>query len=236
MDEVHFLQSPTALLSTLQFADSLFPSGRYTLSHGLEMFVETKRVRDAETLEQVARDYVIELVGRCEAVAVATSNQAAAAGDLETVLAVDALLHAMRLPSEVSSSSVRSGRQLIATAQRLVNDDTLERFAGLVKAEEAVGGHAVVFGITSAALGIDPRTAVLAELYAYTAALIGAALRLIRLDHVEAQAIMLRLQEAIVVAADRALCTSFEDMEAFAPMVDIMQMQHERSRMRLFAS
>lgn len=234
--EEHFLQSPKALLGTLQLADSLFPSGRYTLSHGLEMFVESGQVKDAESLERVVMDYLTATVGRCEAVAVANANQAAFDGDLDTVFAVDELLHALRLPWETSSASVRSGRQLIVTGSRLVDDEGLAKLSDAVTNGETPGSHSVVFGVVSNAFGIDARTAVLAELYAWTAALIGSALRLIRLDHVDAQAILLKLQPEMAVAAERALHTHYEDMEAFAPAVDIRQMQHERSRMRMFAS
>lgn len=236
MGSSEFLQSPEALLSTLQLTDSLFPSGRYTLSHGLETFVETGRIHDAESLELVVRDYLTESVGRCEAVMVARANEAAAAGDLDALVAMDNLLHALRLPWEVSTSSVRTGRHLIVTSQNLVHSDILERFAAEVEAGRAHGGHAVVFGIVSRAWGMDERTAVLGELYAYTAALLGSSLRLMRLSHADAQAIILRLQPNMIEAAEVALKTPYEDVQAFAPMLDIMQMQHERSRMRLFAS
>ena len=226
----------TSLLSTLQLADSLFPSGRYTLSHGLEMFVETGRVHDAATLEAVVRDYLIQSLARCEAVAVAAAHRAAVAEDLETLIAIDRHVHALRLPREASEASVRTGRQFLTTARKLVDAEILGRYRAALDDGRAVGSHAVVFGAATVAWGIDQRTAVLGELYAYTAALVGAALRLMRLDHLDAQAIVLRLHGDMTTAAGVAIDTPYEDMHAFAPMIDVMQMQHERSRMRLFAS
>lgn len=236
IDEQVLLQSDESFLGALQLADSLFPSGRYTLSHGLEMFVETNRVNNAASLEAVVRDYLTESLGTCETVAVARVNEAAGCGDLELIVRVDHLVHALRLPAEVWSSSARTGRQLIATGRKLMDSPILDQFSEEVNAGRAVGSHAVVFGIVTAGWNIDARTAVLAELYAYTAALVGAALRLIRLDHVEAQAIIHRLRHDLTGVADIAMRLPVDDMHAFAPMVDIMQMQHERARMRLFAS
>ncbi|SDB95283.1 urease accessory protein [Raineyella antarctica] len=232
-----FTGTPESFLGALQLADSLFPSGRYTLSHGLEMCVESGLVHDAGTLEQVVIDYLSESVATCEAVAVATAVRATGSGDLATLVDLDRLVHAMRLPWEVSSSSVRTGRQLVATGKRLAPDSTvLPAFGAAIDDGRAVGSHAVVLGIVSAAFRIDAHTAVLGELYAYTAALLGAALRLMRLDHLEAQVILRRIQPAIVRSADLALRMPYQDMRAFAPTIDIMQMRHERSRMRLFAS
>lgn len=236
IDEPVFLQSDQSFLGALQLADSLFPSGRYTLSHGLEMFVEAHRVIDAASLEAVVRDYLTDSLGTCETVAVARVNEEANGGDLDQIVRIDHLVHALRLPSELWSSSARTGRQLIATGRKLMDSPILDLFAEEVNAGRAIGSHAVVFGIVTAGWNIDARTAVLAELYAYTAGLVGAALRLIRLDHVESQAIIHRLGHDMTFAADTAMGMRVDDMHAFAPMIDIMQMQHERARMRLFAS
>jgi urease accessory protein len=236
IDDRAFLQTDESFLGALQLGDSLFPSGRYTLSHGLEMFVESGRVVDAASLEAVVRDYLTESLATCETVAVARANEAAIRGDLDQILRIDHLVHALRLPWEVSSSSTRTGRQLVATSRQLVASPILDRFADEIAADRAVGSHAVVFGLLTAAWNIDARTAALAELYAYTAAFVGAAMRLIRLDHVEAQTIIHRLQQDMTEAADIAMGLRVDDMHAFAPLVDIMQMQHERARMRLFAS
>lgn len=231
-----FPQTPASLLTALQLSDTLFPSGRYTLSHGLEMFVETGRVTDAESLEAVVRDYLTQALAKCEAVAIAAAHRAASDDDLDTLVDLDRHLHALRLPREASMSSVRTGQQFTRTALELADSDLLRRFATEVDEQRAFGGHSVVLGIVTAEWGVDQHTAVLSEMYAYTAALIGAALRLMRLSHVEAQAIILRLQHDMNVACQVAIDTPYHDMQTFAPMIDIMQMRHERSRMRLFAS
>jgi urease accessory protein len=231
-----FAQSAGSLLGTLQLSDSLFPSGRYTLSHGLEMFVESGRVHDEASLRLVIHDYLLQSLARCEAVAVASAWQAATDDDLETLIDIDRHLHALRLPAEASAASVRTGNQFIRTALQLVDNDLLRRFQGEVEAGRTIGGHATVIGMVTVAWGIDQTTAVLSELYAYTAALVSAALRLIRLDHVHAQSMVLQLHADMEAACEVAVETPYQDMQAFAPMIDIMQMQHERSRMRMFAS
>lgn len=225
-----------SLLGSLQLGDSLFPSGRYTLSHGLEMFVEAGVVHDAASLEAVVRDYLLHSLAHCEAVAVASAHAAANADDLDTIIDIDQHVHAMRLPSEASNASVRIGRQYLQTTRRLVDAPLLGRFADAVDQSQTPGSNATVVGLAAWAWGVERRTAVLGELYAYSAALVGAALRLFRFDFIDAQAILLRLHTEMTVATDVALAVDYRDMHAFAPLIDLMQMQHESSRMRLFGS
>ena len=101
---------------------------------------------------------------------------------------------------------------------------------------EAPGNHAVVFGVMSAAWGLEPAQAAAAELHASLTGLLGAALRLMRIDHHDAQGILSRLRPLIVEGALVAARTDYHEMSAFAPMIEIMQMKHETSHLRLFAS
>ena len=46
------MSDPLALLAALQLGDSLFPSGGFTLSHGLETLSAAGLVRDADSLQE----------------------------------------------------------------------------------------------------------------------------------------------------------------------------------------
>lgn len=224
------------LLSALQLGDSFFPSGRYTLSHGLESFVELGLVSTSEELEALVADYVTEAVGRSDAVAVAAANRAAAGGDVDLIVEVDSLLWVMKLPAESSASSTRTGLTLLRAGGHLAPGGVVERYADEVREGRSPGNHATVFGTVAAACGLDAHEAVLVELHACATGLLGAALRTMRLDHVEAQGILRRLGPLMAATAENAVTTDFQDMSAFSPMIEIMQMTHERSHLRLFAS
>lgn len=224
------------LLSALQLGDSFFPSGRYTLSHGLESFVEHSRDIGADKLQLLLTDYLRYGIGSSEAVAVATANRAARSGDIETLVDVDELLFALKLPSETSAASTRSGKQVLSTIGRIVDDEVVVAYELAVVEGMAPANHAVVIGIVSALWGLQPEQAVAMELHAYLTGLLGAALRLIRMDHVDAQLIIRNLSDVILSVAVDAVQLDYRDMSAFAPSIEIMQMQHEQSHLRLFAS
>ncbi|WP_306673364.1 urease accessory protein UreF, partial [Streptomyces sp. UH6] len=97
------------LLVSLQLTDSAFPSGFYTLSHGLEGFAQAGAV-DAGSLPALLHDLLRHGVGPADATALALAHRAAAAEDWETVAAVDTRLHATKLNREMRQAATRTGR------------------------------------------------------------------------------------------------------------------------------
>lgn len=226
----------TVMLGALQLGDSFFPSGRFSLSHGLETFAQSGLLRSADDLELLMVDYLTEVVGRSEAVGVAAANRAASGGDLATIIEVDQVLFAMKLPAEASAASTRTGRQLFSTVRQLLTASIFHQYGRCIDEHTSPGNHAVVFGVATAAWGLSPVEAALVELYAYATNLLGAGLRTVRMDHVQSQAVLDRLKPTVVAAAETASRLDYHEMSAFAPMIEMMQLRHERSHVRLFAS
>ncbi|WFR72692.1 hypothetical protein P9209_01645 [Prescottella defluvii] len=67
------------LLGCLQLADSAFPSGLYTLSHGLEGYAEAGRV-DASTLAALLDGLLRHSVGPADGTASALAHHGARSG------------------------------------------------------------------------------------------------------------------------------------------------------------
>jgi urease accessory protein len=226
-----------ALLATLQLADSGFPAGLYAFSHGLETAVQEGRVRTAADLERLATDWLSWAVGPADAVAVGAAATAGAAGDLDTLVAVDLRLAATKLPREGRESSMKSGGRLLATAVSLAPPQgILPAYARAVRAGDAPGTHAAAFGAAAGALGVPPLTAILAELHAATSGLLGAALRLLRVDHQQTQTILRRLAPRLAAIAAGAAAADWRRLQPAAPYLDVLQMRHEGAHVRLFMS
>src|SRR5919204_2571695 len=111
-----------ALLVVLQLSDSGFPSGRYTLSHGLEAFaqeglLETPSAPDA--LVGLLGDCIRFGVGPSDGIALACAHRAVdpdGGVDVESVLQIDRQLSAVKLAREARDGSTRTGRALLAAA------------------------------------------------------------------------------------------------------------------------
>jgi urease accessory protein len=236
MPEPAGLLDALSFLGALQLADSFFPSGRYTLSHGLESFVQLGWVCAADDLQSVLEDYVVGVIGTADAVATAEATRAASRGDMATVVAVDEQLRSTKLPHETALSSRRTGRGLVRLAVLLSEDRAVREYADLVEADRAPGNYATAVGVLAAAWGLCPIQAALVELYSFVAGFLGAALRTLRLDHVLAQQFLHELRPLLAQVAGEAAGTPYTEIRSFAPAVDVMQMRHERASVRLFAS
>ena len=97
-----------AFLGSLQLADSFFPGGGYTLSHGLESYAEAGLL-DATSLTAISRDLIRLSVGPSDAVALAITMRGAQQGDLDLIAAADQRLTAVKLAREPRQASIRLG-------------------------------------------------------------------------------------------------------------------------------
>lgn len=227
--------SGVEFLNALQLSDSFFPTGLYTLSHGFEAFVQARLVSKAE-VEVLLRDYLENVLGPADAVALSRAHRATQGRDLGRLMEIDRRLFAMKLVREARESSRRVGRRILTTVVKLNPDGLLEDYRAAVDAGTCPGNSAVALGASAATLGIGRREAMLIELYTFTASILGAAIRLIRLDHEEAQFILARLKPLMVQVVQANMDKDLEGMRAFAPLIDIMGMAHERAPIRLFIS
>jgi urease accessory protein len=225
--------SDAALLAALQLGDSLFPSGGFTLSHGLETLAERGLIRDRADLAAWIGSSLVRQVGPSDGVAAAAAWDSA--GDPATLAAIDATLFATKLAREPREVSVRTGRQLLGVLARIVGEP-LSAFQAEVRAGRSPGTQPVVLGLGGRATGLDRRATVLLLLHQYVAGCLGAALRLLDVDDVEAQQARYALTPTIAAAADAALALPWEEMYACAPQTELMTMLHERSTVRLFAT
>jgi urease accessory protein len=224
------------LLAAMQLADSAFPSGAYTLSHGLESFVREGWLRDPEQIEPLVADYLACLVGPGDAVAAAWAARACGRADMALLVEVDRLLGATKLVAEEAAASARSGRQVLRVARALSGDRTLAAYEEEVRAGRSPGHLAVARGVLGGAWGLRPAEVAAAELYSFAGSLVGAALRTARLGHERAQRLLCRLRALVAELADRAASTPWTELCPFAPAVEVMQMEHQGSSVRLFAS
>jgi urease accessory protein len=228
-------------LSVLQLSDSAFPSGRYTLSHGLEAFAQDGLLdapSPAATLEALLADYVRFGVALSDGIALACSHRAVGpdgAVDQDLVVGADQRLTAVKLARETREASARTGRTLLATAM-LIAGARLTEYARLVDEGRVPGNHAVVLGVLDALLGVPRAEAVAAELYAFSAGWVAAAVRLGLTDPWSAQSILHRVAPVLAEAAERASVAKVADISACTPLPDVMSMRHEHAELRLFAS
>lgn len=231
-----------SFLSVLQLSDSAFPSGRYTLSHGLEGFAASGKLQTPTnplTLLALLCDYIRFAVAPSDGVALACAHRAVdvdGSVDLVMVRRADDRLSAVKLGLEARESSMRTGRALLGTATAAFGTTALQGYAALVDVRETPGNHAVVLGLLSARLGVPCVEAVAGELYAFCASWVAAAIRLAMTDHRTAQCLLHEVRRVTVDAALAAVGRDISHISSCAPLLDVMAMRHEQAELRLFAN
>jgi urease accessory protein len=223
-------------LSLLQFTDGLFPAGAYAHSFGLEACAQSGEVSDAAGVEGFLRAYLEGCAGPTDAVAMLCARQAAATEDLALCLALDEMLDAMKTPSELRDASRQMGRQTLRVATHLPSHPLLEEFGKAVAGELTPGHHPIVFGMVGGSLGWNALEMAGAYLYSTSAALVGAALRLLPLGQLAGQRIVWNVRPLIATLAEEAQHKNEQDMWSFAPALEIASMQHALLDARLFRS
>lgn len=222
------------LFQALQLGDSFFPIGVFSFSQALESFVQDQLVDDVASLSEYLES-LLEQVAWTDGIALLHACDAAARGDVAGLIAVDQEIRAFKLGQESRTMTARTGRQLLRVGVALWP-------AALVQAERLtrdrllVPTYPVALGCVAAAAGLEAADAFALELYSTAACICGAALRLLRVDHIQMQKLLLQAnswsRDLYTACHDRDLA----DMRTSAPALDVEGMRHEQAFVRLFAN
>ncbi|WP_182022829.1 urease accessory protein UreF [Haloquadratum walsbyi] len=235
-----------ALLTAMRFADSMLPVGTYTASYGIEQYLNEGSVETAEQLGDLIEGYLHGVIGPAEIVALGHAHRAATTGDCNEMQAADERLGAATLPVEFRESSKKAGGKLLellddSNDNLLADTDTetdgsVAEYIADYQDGRTAGYLPVVLGVVCQASGLECREAALVSAYGTVTGLLAAAQRLGRFGHTAIQTQLSNLFPVI-----ETICTEYHDVDlhaiySFAPLVDVMGMNHERADRRLFSS
>lgn len=178
---------------------------------------------------------------------------------------VDAALFARKMPEEFRAMSTRTGAKLAELGAAVSALPLAARWLKLIRAGATPGTCPVSLAVLFAAMrgnsaAMNPccgaratssthalwnespqddalvRDALMVHLYGVMTGILNAALRLMRLTHVEAQTLLYGLAGRLGELAAAAAAAPLETMSAYAPMTDILSAVHARAHVRLFMS
>lgn len=221
-----------SLLTALQHADSFFPGGAVSFSWGLEALRADGLIRTADDVALFIAGQLRHRWASGDRPVLAAAH--AAGDDLEAVSAVDHLQEAMALAAELRQGSRRMGAALLGVHARLETRNAAFYHAWVL-GDRAPGHVAVVQGLLWRGIGLDLEVALAVAAHGFCVGLIGAALRLSLIGHVEGQ----RSLAALGIVIAELLATplpGLDEISTFVPACDIAFMRHETQSGRLFAN
>ncbi|MEO8612260.1 MAG: urease accessory protein UreF [Chloroflexota bacterium] len=223
------------LLMLLQWTDSAFPTGAFAHSGALETYAQDEIIRTPSGLAELIA-MKLESAARTDLIVIHTAMSAYANRDESQIVDLDQLCSASKLARETRDASEKIGRRMLASVLNLMDDSLLRWYQAEIAAGRCAGHHSVVHGLACAAQNIEPRTALLAFVYALAANQTMASLKLMSIGQTQAQVVLGGLHEQMAVVVDAALNRTLDDFGSFTPGLDIRAVQHEHLFRRLFIS
>ncbi|HWE76635.1 MAG TPA: urease accessory protein UreF [Stellaceae bacterium] len=228
-------EAEATLYHLLTWLSPSYPVGAFAHSSGLEWAVEAGWVRDRSTLEEWLQDVLQHGAAWNDAVLLAATHRAAAAGD-KVALARCAQLAAALHPSEERRiESLAQGSAFRRIAAATARQEAIEPFDIVPETETA---YPVAVGILTAGYSVELTAALTAYLHAYLGNLVSAAQRLIPLGQTDGQTAIMTLKPAVLETVRRAAAIPpgdpFHFLGSATFAADLASMWHETQYTRLF--
>jgi len=225
--------SATLFARMLQFGDSVVPIGGFSFSGGLESAIQKGVVTDAVTLHAFTRT-AVEQAERGDGIALIEAHRAATAGDVDALIRIDEQVHARKLSTEMRTMSARMGKKFTEMGVQVIGAPLLCTWRDRVETSVTPGCYPVALAVNFAVQGLSALAAFAVHQYGVAATTLSAALRLMKISHVETQKILYDLNGTVEAAYERAAAARLSDMWGYAPLKEIPAAVHTKAHVRLF--
>lgn len=221
------------LARLLQFSDSTLPIGSFAFSNGLESALQTGVVSDPDSLLRYV-DLVLRQTARMDGIALLHAHRAALADDYGEVLLADSELFCRRVGEEQQLMLTRVGKKFGELVLKIMPSPMLQRWFDAIRANETPGCLPIGQAIALAHMGVDEGEAFVMHQYGIASMILSAALRLMRIDHIETQRILFAAQGRVEGDYQAVRELSLDEMASFAPVFDVLVAHHTTTHVRLF--
>lgn len=221
------------LARLLQFSDSTLPIGSFAFSNGLESALQTGVVSDPESLLSYVH-LILRQTARMDGIALLHAHRAARVGDYAALLRADDELFCRRVGEEQQLMLTRVGKKFAELVLKIMPSPTLGRWLDDIKANATPGCLPVGQAIALAHMGVDEVEAFVMHQYGIASMILSAALRLMRIDHLDTQRILFTAQGRVEGDYLSVRDLSLDEMASFAPVFDVLVAHHTTTHVRLF--
>ncbi len=237
-----------AFLNTLQVSDSFFPIGSYTLSNGLESFVQEELLSCSADLKLYVENYIFYMPFN-ELGFLSWLYKSFEKDDLNTlaenpqiegfksqVIEIDNYYSACKSPFEIRKGSMKLCQAFLKIWQKVEELKAFTLYKELIQSKECAGHHLILYGLFSLSKGLDYTTS--AHLYAYNtlSAIVTNAVKSVPLSQIDGQIILNKSLEKIAKAVAEAQNIQKEELGISGAGFDMYAMRHENLYSRIYMS
>jgi urease accessory protein len=221
------------LARLLQFSDSTLPIGSFAFSNGLESALQTGIVRDPDSLLAYV-ELILRQSARMDGIALLHAHRAARAGAYGAIVEIDRELYCRRVGEEQQMMLTRVGKKFAELVLKIMPSPDLSRWLDDIKADATPGCLPVGQALALAHMGVDEIEAFVMHQYAIASMILSAALRLMRIDHLDTQRILFTAQGRVADDYQAVRDLALDEMASFAPVFDVLVAHHTTTHVRLF--
>lgn len=223
-------------LDVVQICDSTFPIGTFNHSFGMENYLRTDKVTNAEEFELWLDTYLKSQFKYGEGLVMALCFQALAEEAIENIWTYDAIITCSSQAEETRNGTKMIAKQMIDLVQLLHDIPLLTEYKKKIDCGEAYGNPAIVFSIFAQSKGVEVQEAIMLYGYSINSTMIQNAVRAVPLGQKSGQLILQRTFPILetIVQEIKALDCSY--LGANVPGIEIAQIKHETQIFRLFMS
>ncbi len=229
----------TALLSMLQVSDSVFPIGSFTLSNGLETFVQKDKLKNSADLEAYVANILSfmpynELGFFAQIYHTAFDNSGTI--KQEELILLDALYAAYTSPFEVRRGSEKLCQRFLKVWKKIEILPHLALYKQLIDEKMCMGHHVLALALFVKDKGISYEEG--AHIYAYSAisGIVTNAVKSVPLSQLDGQVVLNKALPLVQEAVFKARHVGRSELGISGSAFDIYAMQHETLYSRLYMS
>lgn len=223
------------LFHTAHLTDSALPVGGFSFSNALEAAIAEGVVSSAKQLSEIVESY-LDGVATTDGVAALVAWQHACNGDMELAANADTELWLRRVGDEAMRQSLTMGRKLTQLSLKMGCKGAIEWWAAALDRGDIRGCYSTSLGVLFSSLDIGREWLFSSLIYGAANQMLSAALRLMRLSHFETQRILYGLARRCLLLYERVDGLDIDQMQLFAPELEILSSLHEQGEGRLFMS
>ena len=141
---------------------------------------------------------------------------------------------ARKVSEEARTMTTRMGRKFVELSATLIDSKLLLKWRDRIEAGATPGSYPVALAIAFSSQGLPVRSAFAVHQYGVASTILSAALRLIKVSHVDTQKILYDVNKLSEKAFSEVAHARLSDMAGFSPVLDILTSVHTKAHVRLF--
>lgn len=216
-------------LPFVQAMDAFFPIGAYTMSNGMETYVQQNKVKDAASLEELLKDY-LSILTYTE---LGFAAHAAAGEEIELL---DGLCGASKAAKEAREGSRKLCSRFLKAQAAIREYESLKRYQEKILEGRCQGWYCIAVGLFLKEIEIPIEEGLLLWGYNQLSTMVNHGVKLVPLRQLEGQKVLYEMFPLLEQAVKKAMQSKTADLGACGTGYELACMEHETLECRMYLS